>query len=271
MEREREREREKERQRTRPRPTQPHLLSNARDPNPIVNCPPPPPPPRPRLLFLPVPKRPSESEPKSIRTDLKTYGPRAQKSTRLLSSYLRLLTPLRTAIYSTPYCSSPRVLLSYHVRSSRSSPAEGWMTHREACPAPMTRPSPAWSRRSSSITYCTRRGDPARAGERHSHRVGLPPRARTPIDSAQLPHTPREETRPRSLSHYALAPSIRYHAQARSSAVVPYGPRAEQRIASYRQTCRAELGPSIPPPGPRAAIALTRRPFSYPPIRLPPT
>ena len=172
------------------------------------------------------------------------------------------------------------VNIHVHVRSSRSSPAEGWMTHREACPAPMTRPSPAWSRRSSSITYCTRRRDPARAGEEHSHRVGPPCLARLsqPPHSdpphaarAQRPSTPREETRSRSLSHYALAPSIRYHAHARTSAVVPYGPRAEQRIASYRQTCRAELGPSIPPSRPRAAIDLTRRPSSYPPIRLPPT
>ena len=43
-------------------------------------------------------------------------------------------------------------------------------------------------------------------------------------------HTPREETRPRSLSHYALAPSIRYHAQARTSAVVPYGPRVHLQV-----------------------------------------
>ena len=109
------RERGKRAQLTRPRPTQPHLLSSAPIPNPIVNCPPPPPSPRPRLLFLPVPKRPSQYGPKNV----------AQKSTRLLSSYLRLLTPLRTAIYSTPYCPPARVLLSYpnliHTHARRRS------------------------------------------------------------------------------------------------------------------------------------------------------
>ena len=66
------------------------LLSNARDPNPIVNCPPPSRPRRraycssPSQSVHPLPKASIRTQidtysPKCIRTDLKTYGPRAQK------------------------------------------------------------------------------------------------------------------------------------------------------------------------------------------------